>query len=43
MADGFEAARSENYFNGGMKDQPVPKKIRRRKHTGGSDGKKKAE
>ena len=29
MADGFESARSEAYFYGGMKDRPAPRRIRR--------------
>ena len=29
MADGFESARSEAYFYGGMKDRPAPRRIRK--------------
>ncbi|MDY3868583.1 MAG: hypothetical protein SOZ52_04375 [Pyramidobacter sp.] len=27
MADGYESARSEEYFNGGMKPRPVPRRL----------------
>ena len=33
MADGFESARSEAYFYGGMKDRPTPRRIRRIEKT----------
>ena len=28
MADGFEADRTEAYFNGGMKPLPVPRRLK---------------
>jgi len=28
MADGFESERSENYFYGGMKPRPAPRRIK---------------
>ena len=30
MADGYESSRSDEYFSGGMKDRPAPRRIKKK-------------